>query len=160
QNIAWFLDLFKRQRLDLDPPFQRRSVWNQKYREDFIDTILMDYPAPAIFLFTSIAESGATTYQVVDGKQRLTAIFDFVANIFPVGEKSDLERLRGRYFESFTKEEKVAFYEYDFSVEYLPTNDEQIINGIFDRLNRNVVRLTPQELRHARFDGRFISQAE
>src|SRR5262249_23758661 len=31
---------------------------------------------------------------------------------------------------------------------------------IFDRLNRNVARLTAQELRHARFGGRFITAAE
>ena len=120
----------------------------------------MDYPAPAIFLFTSIAESGATTYQLVDGEQRLETIFRFVEGKFPVGDRSPLERLRGKYFEGLEKEQKIAFFEYDFSVEYLPTNDEQIINGMFDRLNRNMVKLTAQELRHARFSGRFITQAE
>lgn len=160
ENIAWFLDLHNRNRLDMDPPFQRRSVWNRKFREDFIDTILLDYPAPAIFLFTSISELGATSFQLVDGKQRLETIFNFVANRFPVGEKCPIERLRGKYFEGLSREEKIAFFQYDFSVEYLPTNDEHVIDAIFDRLNRNVARLTPQELRHARFDGRFITAAE
>lgn len=160
ENIAWFLDLYKRSMLDLDPPFQRRSVWNQRYREDFIDTVLLDYPAPAIFLFASISESGVTNYQLVDGKQRLMAIFDFVAGEYPVGEQSPLDRIRGTYFDDLDKERKLGFYQYDFSVEYLPTNNEQVINTIFDRLNRNVAKLTPQELRHARFSGRFITQCE
>src|SRR5947209_515469 len=83
------------------------------------------------------------------GKQRIETIFRFVANEFPVGERCPIERLRGVYFENFSKEEKITFYQYDFSIEYLPTNDEAIIDSIFDRLNRNVARLTPQELRHA-----------
>jgi len=45
-------------------------------------------------------------------------------------------------------------------MEYLPTNDETIINTIFQRINKNTARLTRQELRHARFGGEFISVAE
>ncbi|MBN9523947.1 DUF262 domain-containing protein [bacterium] len=160
ENIAWFKDQHDRKRLDMDPPFQRRSVWTRKYREDFIDTILLDYPAPAIFLFSSISDTGATNYQLVDGKQRLETIFGFIGNRFPVGEQSPILRLRGKYFEHLSRDEKVAFFDYDFSVEYLPTNDEQVIDAIFDRLNRNVAKLTAQELRHARFGGRFIKAAE
>ena len=44
QTIAWFNDLNKRGLLDLDPPYQRRSVWNQAYKDAFIDTILIQYP--------------------------------------------------------------------------------------------------------------------
>lgn len=160
QNISWFLDLHKRNLLDLDPPFQRRSVWNQTYREEFIDTILLDYPAPAIFLFGRIDDQGVTTYQVVDGKQRLTSIFDFVAGTFSVSEESQVGLLQGRRFAELPQDTRIAFFEYDFSVEYLPTNNEQVINNIFDRLNRNVVKLTPQELRHAKFNGQFITEAE
>ena len=47
-----------------------------------------------------------------------------------------------------------------YSVEYLPTNDETIINSIFERINKNTAKLTRQELRHARFSGAFISVAE
>jgi hypothetical protein len=160
ENIAWFLDLYKRERLDMDPPFQRRSVWNQKYREDFIDTILLDYPAPAIFLFSSISDAGVTAFQLVDGKQRLETIFQFLDGHFTVSEKSSLTKFRGMYFETLPKDVKIAFYQYDFSVEYLPTNNEEVIDAIFERLNRNIAKLTAQELRHARFGGRFITAAE
>lgn len=160
QNISWFWDLYQRGLLDLDPPFQRRSIWSQRYREDFIDTILLDYPAPAIFLFATVSESGTTAYQLVDGKQRLTTIFDFVQDEFPVSDKSTVSSQRGIYFNKFGVDDKVKFWEYDFSVEYLPTNDETVISGIFDRLNRNVSKLTRQELRHAKYDGSFITLAE
>jgi hypothetical protein len=39
QDISWFLDLYKNGQLDLDPPYQRRSVWSRKHRRFFLDTI-------------------------------------------------------------------------------------------------------------------------
>ena len=51
---------------------------------------------------------------------------------------------------------KNQFWSYSFSVEYLLTKEESIINNIFDRINRNVAKLTSQELRHAKFSGDFI----
>ena len=45
-------------------------------------------------------------------------------------------------------------------MEYVTSNDEESISGIFDRINRNVAKLTAQELRHARLDGLFIKAAE
>ena len=54
QTIAWFNDLYKRDLLNLDPPYQRRSVWNITFRQYFIETVLLHYPAPAIFLYEDI----------------------------------------------------------------------------------------------------------
>ena len=79
QTVSWFWDLYQRKFLDLDPPYQRRSVWNQSYKDDFIDTVLLQYSSPAIFLYEEISpDTGLSKYHVVDGKQRLTAIFDFI----------------------------------------------------------------------------------
>ena len=160
QTISWFWDLKKRGLLDLDPPYQRRSIWNQAYKDSFVDTILMQYPAPAIFLYEEVTADGISKYHVVDGKQRLTAVFEFAGGQFPVSEGSSITSLRGKYFEAFADDDKTAFWTYQFSVEYLPTNDETIINSVFERINRNTAKLTRQELRHARFSGPFISLAE
>ena len=70
QDISWFLDLDNRGQLDLDPPYQRRSVWSPKDRRFFLDTIFRGYPSPSIFLHKEIID-GKTIYYVVDGKQRL-----------------------------------------------------------------------------------------
>jgi hypothetical protein len=160
QSLAWFWDLYQRKVLDLNPPYQRRSVWNQEYKDFFIDTVLQGYPAPAIFLYEEISADGFSRYAVVDGKQRLTTLFDFASNIFPVSEQNSITALRGRYFQDFDDETKKAFWKYPFAVEYLPTPDENIINAIFDRINRNVSKLSAQELRHARYSGHFIAAAE
>lgn len=160
QSIAWFYDLYTRGLLNLDPPYQRRSVWNQAFKDYFIDTILLQYPAPSIFLFEEISPDGRARYHVVDGKQRLTTIFSFIANEFPVSEVAERSQLRGQFFKSLEDNTKREFWTYQFSVEYLPTDDESIINNIFDRINRNTSRLTAQELRHAKFGGLFITTAE
>ncbi|MFF5898310.1 DUF262 domain-containing protein [Streptomyces argenteolus] len=160
QTIAWFNDLNNRQLLNLTPPYQRRSVWNQQYKEYFVETILLGYPAPAIFLHEDIRADGTAHYHVVDGKQRLTAIFEFISGDFPIAEDSVLERFQGRYFTTLDDETKKSFWTYQFLVEYLPTTDEATLNNVFDRINRNVAKLTKQELRHAKFDGRFARAAE
>ncbi|MCA9248708.1 MAG: DUF262 domain-containing protein, partial [Planctomycetales bacterium] len=155
QNVAWFRDLHTRGLLEMDPPYQRNSVWNRRYREDFVDTVLLGYPSPAIFLFESFTDDETATYAVVDGKQRLTTILEFVDNGFSIGQNSPLENLRGLNYDSLPIEKKKEVLRYRFSVEYLPSDNETEINNIFDRLNRNVKKLTPQELRHAKYDGKF-----
>lgn len=160
QTLSWFYDIYKRDLLELNPPYQRRSVWNQEYKDFFIDTILQNYPAPAIFLYEEINANGIAKYNVVDGKQRISTIIEFLENKFPVYEKAAITESRGKYFEELSKEDKIKFWNYSFLVEYLPTSEESIINNIFDRINRNVAKLTSQELRHARFSGAFITTTE
>src|SRR5579863_198900 len=160
QTVAWFNDLYTRGLLDLEPPYQRRSVWNQANKDAFIDTILIQYPSPAVFLYQEISPDGQTKLHVVDGKQRLTSIFEFVAGVFPVAETAQVTQLRGKYFEQLSADVKTNFWTYEFAVEYLPTNEEALINGIFERINKNTAKLTRQELRHARFSGLFITAAE
>jgi hypothetical protein len=160
QTISWFWDLHNKELLNLDPPYQRRSVWNQDYKDYFIDTILLGYPAPAIFLYQDVSPDGSTKYSVADGKQRLTTIFEFAKDAFTVYENAKKSELRGKVFSDFTDDTKIEFWQYSFSVEYLPTNDSSIVNDIFDRINRNVAKLTPQELRHAKYDGKFITAVE
>lgn len=160
QTIAWFWDLFQRDRLDLDPPYQRRSVWNQAYKDYFIDTIVLGYPAPAIFLYEEIDPEGRTLYHVVDGKQRLTTIFEFARSEFPIPSNATAVELRDHYFRDLSDEVKRDFWGYPFSVEYIPTEDQTVIDNVFDRINRNTAKLTAQELRHAKYSGEFISSVE
>lgn len=77
-----------------------------------------------------------------------------------MSEQATLTRLRGKSFKDLENEVKQKFWKYQFAVEYVPSDDEGIINDIFNRINRNVSKLTPQELRHARFNGGFITTVE
>jgi hypothetical protein len=160
QTIAWLRDLYKRGLLNLDPPYQRRSVWNQAYKDYFLDTILLNYPAPPLFLHEEMSPDGIAAYAVVDGKQRLTTVFDFADDLFPVSESSALSQLQGKFFSQCEDGVRKTFFSYKFAVEFIPTTDQGFLNDIFDRLNRNVARLTRQELRRARFSGEFAGVAE
>jgi hypothetical protein len=160
QTISWFWDLYQRERLNLDPSYQRRSIWNQAFKDYFIETVLLGFPAPAIFLYEEISPEGRAIYNVVDGKQRLSTIFEFINGEFPVSDESVLNNLQGSYFKNLDDETKKEFWSYQFIIEFLPETDENVLSGIFDRINKNVAKLTPQELRHARFDGEFITVAE
>jgi len=142
----------------MDPPYQRRSVWTQQYKDYFIDTVLNGYPAPAIFLFRVTTPDGVSKYSVVDGKQRLSTLFEFASDNFPVYEKGTIARFRGKYFKDLPDKTRTDFWSYMFAVEYLTSDNEDIINNIFDRINRNVAKLTRQELRHAQLSGEFISE--
>lgn len=160
QTVSWFYDLKNRTLLDLDPPYQRRSVWNQEFKDYFIDTVLSNLPAPALFLYEDISPEGRSVYHVVDGKQRLTALFEFVEDNYPVSDRAIVGSAKGKYFSALSDEVKKEFWSYQFLVEYVPSDDERMINEIFDRINRNVSKLTSQELRHAKLDGQFIGSAE
>src|SRR5437870_1007911 len=78
QDLTWLLDLHQNRQLDLEPPYQRRSVWTRKDKQFFLDTIFRNFPSPAIFLHKTVDEGGKATYHVVDGKQRTQTILDFV----------------------------------------------------------------------------------
>ena len=62
-----------------DAAYQRDKVWSEEKKSFLIDSILKNYPIPPVFLRLRInKDTGATTYDVIDGKQRLTTIRDFI----------------------------------------------------------------------------------
>ena len=160
QDISWFLDLQTNKQLDLDPPYQRRSVWTSKDRKFFLDTIFRDYPCPALFLHKETSEDGKIMYHVVDGKQRLETIILFVNNKIAIDKEFGDKTLAGKKWKDLKNETtlKKRFWDYVLSVEFIDTS--LIVNDVFDRLNRNARKLERQELRHAKYDGWFINTAE
>lgn len=162
QDITWLLDLDKNGQLDLNPPYQRRSVWTRKDRQYFLDTIFRNYPSPAIFLHKSISGEGKTVYHVVDGKQRLQTILDFVAGKLRIADDFGDVRLAGKRWNDLQGEQELKhrLWNYEVTVEFLDVVEEGLVNTVFDRLNRNSRKLTAQELRHARFEGWLVTTAE
>jgi hypothetical protein len=162
QDLTWLLDLHQNKQLNLDPPYQRRSVWTLKDKQFFLDTIFRNYPSPAIFLHKTISESGKATYHVVDGKQRTQTILDFVTDKIKISQSFGDIRLDGKKWSDLQGEQdlKQLFWNYQITVEMIDFVEGSVVNEVFDRLNRNARRLTPQELRHARFEGWLITEVE
>ena len=160
QDISWFLDLYDKDQLNLDPPYQRRSVWSPRDRRYFIDTILNNYPAPPIFLHKTLDENGRSTYHVVDGKQRLQTIIMFRDNKLAIPDDFSDVTLRKKKWKDLEKATRERFWNYILIVEMLPDTGEAAIRNTFERINRNSRQLTPQEMRHAKYDGWFIRAVE
>ena len=148
-------------KFDLNPPYQRKSVWDDDRQSFFIDSLLRNYPIPPIFLKRIIDDAtGNTRFEVVDGKQRLTSIFRFIGNEIAASnedeEASDpLAPFVGRYFRELDKPNLIGFkknfWRYAVPVEYIDDIGDAELNKVFDRLNRNGVPLSSQELRNAKF---------
>lgn len=160
QQITWFLDLDRNNQLDLNPPYQRKSVWSPKDRRFFLDTIFRNYPTPPIFIHRSLSDEGIPKYHVVDGKQRLETILSFAKNKIALDPNFGDINFNGKKFNDLGMDEKRKFWDYTLVVDFIETVDGANIEEVFDRVNRNSRNLQPQELRHARFNGWFITEAE
>ena len=77
QSILTLKNLYEHGHLNLEPGFQRQSVWIERDRAKLIDSILRNYPLPAIFLYRN-QKDGEIIYDVIDCKQRLESIFMFM----------------------------------------------------------------------------------
>ncbi|AYY80104.1 DUF262 domain-containing protein [Proteus vulgaris] len=155
-NIASFWEGFSLGKFNFDPPYQRDSVWDEEKQSFFIDSILRNYPIPPIFLHQKIDDdTGKITFEVVDGKQRLTAIVNFIQGKITSASEENDDELTGVFFSDLSiskyAEVKKLFWRYQMPIEYIDTEDEKIIDSIFDRLNRNGERLNGQELRNAKY---------
>jgi hypothetical protein len=74
------------------PPYQRESaVWSLDKQQLFIDSLLNGYDVPKIYLHDLRGRHPTKVYAIVDGKQRLTTIWDYLADRFPLAAQFRIE---------------------------------------------------------------------
>lgn len=148
--------------LDLEPVYQRKGeVWSVKQNQDLVDTILNSFDIPKLYfadftLLDSTLNSKRKKYAVIDGKQRMLAIFGFFEGNFTLSRKfvlfeSPELRLGGLSYDDLVSSyPKIArrFANYSLSVMSVVTDDEQKINELFIRLNSSKP-LVGAEIRNA-----------
>lgn len=118
------------------PYFQRKLVWRNIHKMDFIKTILLGFPFPEIFIANGDidVEKMITTSYIVDGQQRMNSIVSFINNEFSVDD---------RFFKDFTVKEKEDFFRYEIAlIELSLKYDDSQIQEIFMRLNRTFYSLS------------------
>ena len=81
-----------RDRIDTESEYQRGQVWSEAQQRLLIDSLLRGYDLPKIYL-RKLPEGGARLYEVVDGKQRLTAIWRFLRDEFRLSRDVDIDGL-------------------------------------------------------------------
>src|ERR1700735_1624507 len=90
KDIALLYQLHRENQLVLAPEFQRDNVWPSQAKAYLIDTILTSRPIPPLFFQRTVsAQTGRTVYSVIDGQQRLRAIFEFIENRFRLSESKN-----------------------------------------------------------------------
>lgn len=147
--------------LILDDSFQRTGdVWGTKDKVKFIESVLMDIPIPFIYL----AEGKRGNLIVIDGRQRLTALFDYLDNKYSLRNIEFFPQLRGikakrliNELETFkTKIEDYHLY----VIKIKMSTPEEFKLQIFARVNKTGMQLNPQEIRHALHQGESTSLLE
>lgn len=146
--------------------YQRKLVWNKNEKEAFIDSLKNGYPVP-LFLFSVNEYKGIRRQEIIDGMQRLNAIFGFIENEFEIeGYYFDLSSTaltKQLLDENVLKQKepvldrtdcvRIASYELPFS-SYDEDNPD-IIDEVFRRINSNGKHLSRQEIRQAGATGEF-----
>lgn len=136
--------------LDLTPPFQRELVWSTRQKCELIESILMGIPLPAFYMREDI--NGV--YIVVDGKQRLSTLFDFIDGKFRLDNLCILRDKNKCYFKDLSPVEQNKIEDYSLNVNVIKSpTDDRVTFDLFDRVNRSGTKLNNQEMRNALYQG-------
>src|SRR6056297_2316668 len=143
--------------------FQRAFVWRRPQMDKFVESILLGYPIPGVFL----VRQSDNRYLVLDGHQRLLTLKFFHDGIYEgrefilksvapefegISYKNLPEDLRRKFDNTFIQ---AIIVQSDGTTESLES-----IYRIFERLNSGGTQLTPHEIRVALFAGPFIDFLE
>lgn len=142
----------------LNPEYQRRKRWNNTRKSRLIESFIMNVPIPPIFLY----EVDYSIYEVMDGLQRLTAIYDFYKGKFNLEGLEYWQEVNGRNYKNLPEQIKRGIdRRYLSSIVLLQetaksTEEADFLKQIvFERLNSGGEKLTPQETRNALRNSKF-----
>lgn len=135
------------------PDFQRQFVWKQDQQSLFIESVLLGFPLPPLY----INKNKDGEYIVVDGRQRLTTLKRFLHNDFKLSKLNALPELNDKNFNDLIEINP----EYQTKIEdtkllvYLiqPSVPLEMVYDIFNRINTGGTQLTRQEIRNCIYLG-------
>ncbi|MDD2986133.1 DUF262 domain-containing protein [Flavobacterium sp.] len=84
-SIKKLLELKRNGMIVVNPEYQRGSVWKESHQKKLIDSVLRGYPLPLIYFHykkKEIAGMQREDLEIIDGQQRINALFLFAENAF------------------------------------------------------------------------------
>lgn len=141
--------------IDPEPDYQRPPVWSRKQKQLLMDTILRNYDIPKFYWRAVIRDDGKK-YEVIDGQQRLRAIWEFASDEYPLGKDIDSidgHEIAGLKYSELPDEVMEIFDTYSIDVVVVTdaqsADHEEEVRDMFLRL-QNGTTLKAQEKRNAR----------
>lgn len=160
-SIGELINLYKDDEIDIHPEFQRVFRWSEFQKTKLIESIMLNIPIPPIF----VSQNEDGIWDVIDGVQRLSTIFQFVGifrdengkTLAPlVLQKTDyLPSFAGVQWNSdvpelsFTKEQQLFFKRSRIDIIIMKKeSDPNTKYELFQRLNTGGSFLSDQEVRN------------
>lgn len=161
-SIGEWISLYEKNELDIHPEFQRFFRWTSTQKTNLIESILLGIPIPPIF----VSQRADGVWDVVDGLQRLSTLFQFVG-ILKDAEKKLVPALVLTGTKYLPALGEIQWLNVDDPKKSLPTeaqltikrskiaasiilkeSDENAKYDLFQRLNTGGSELSPQEVRN------------
>lgn len=141
--------------LDFCHPIQRQSgQWDgdRLKKSLLIHSMLANYPVPPIYCLKEAISEKEYSYSILDGKQRLTTIFDYIDGRYPLDADTpsvvidDVSyELGGKYFTDLDLECQQELLRFKFTIYGFEDADDDLIEEIFFRLNNSTPLSKPQK---------------
>ncbi len=149
-SISEVVRKIDRGQIALAPDYQRNDVWSDARRSGFIESILLNIPLPPIYL-NQLMDG---TYVVIDGKQRLTAIYRFVKGHYVLSSLARWVSLNGARFGELPPALQARIEDRQIACHVLKASVPlELVYEIFHRINTGGVQLNRPEIRNGILQG-------
>ena len=128
------------------PEFQRQAnLWSYEKKSLLIDSILRDIDIPKLYF----NETKDKTFEVVDGQQRLWAIWEFLDDVYPYRAAARRGDGKGQKFSDLTRLQKETIKGYRLQIIIFADADDDYLRELFVRLQLGLLLITGEKLHAA-----------
>jgi len=150
-SVFEYLRQLEKGKITIQPDFQRNLVWKNAQKSKFIESIILNFPLPPIYL----NETKDSNFIVIDGLQRTTALNQFYKGLLELTDLEALPKYNGQKFKDLPEVLQSKFEDKKLTIFVLkPSTPMVVIYDLFNRINTGGTQLNRQEVRNCIFIGK------